>query len=52
MSELLARAVLSFMLTPESVLGLRTPAETRAFAEHYLAPTLHALSSLPRETGA
>jgi AcrR family transcriptional regulator len=48
-SELLARAVLSFTLTPNSVLGLRTPAETRRFAEHYLAPTLQALSELPRE---
>ncbi len=46
-SEMLARAVLSFVLTPESVLGLRTPAEIRRFAEHYLAPTLHALSGLP-----
>jgi AcrR family transcriptional regulator len=47
-SELLARAVLSFVLTPQSALGLRTPAETRRFAEHYLAPTLHALAQLPR----
>ena len=44
-SELLARAVLSFLLTPESVLGLRTQAETRQFAENYLAPTLAALTS-------
>jgi AcrR family transcriptional regulator len=44
-SEMLARAVLSFLLTPESVLGMRTEAETRRFAEHYLAPVLHALSS-------
>jgi AcrR family transcriptional regulator len=43
-SELLARAVLSFVLTPESVLGLRTQAEIRRFAEHYLAPTLEALA--------
>jgi AcrR family transcriptional regulator len=48
-SELLARAMLSFVLTPESVLGLRNPAEIRRFAEHYLAPTLHTLESLPRE---
>lgn len=46
-SELLARAVMSFVLTPESALGLRTRAEIRSFAEHYLAPTLHALSTLP-----
>lgn len=47
-SELLARAVLSFVLTPDSVLGLRTNAEIRAFAEHYLAPTLQAIAALPR----
>ena len=49
-SELLARAVLSFVLTPESVIGLRTPAEIRRFAEHYLAPTLQALTGLPAPT--
>jgi AcrR family transcriptional regulator len=49
-SELLARAVMSFVLTPDSVLGLRTRAEIRRFAEHYLAPTLHALSALPSRT--
>lgn len=47
-AELLARAVLSFLLTPESVLGMRTDAEVRRFAEHYLAPTLRALTELPR----
>lgn len=47
-SELLARAVLSFLLTPDSVLGMRTDAEVRSFAEHYLAPTLRALSELRR----
>jgi AcrR family transcriptional regulator len=47
-SELLARAVMSFVLTPDSVLGLRTQAEIRGFAEHYLAPTLQAIASLPR----
>ncbi len=44
-SELLARAVLSFVLTPDSVLGMRTDAEVRAFAEHYLAPILRTLSA-------
>jgi AcrR family transcriptional regulator len=44
-SELLARAVLSFVVTPESVLGLRTEAEIRRFAEHYLAPTLQAIAA-------
>ena len=42
-SELLARAVLSFLLTPDSVLGMRSDEQVRAFAEHYLAPTLRAL---------
>ena len=46
-SELLARAVLSFLLTPDSVLGMRTDQQVRAFAEHYLAPTLRALTRLP-----
>jgi AcrR family transcriptional regulator len=50
-SELLARSVMSFVLTPDSVLGLRTPAEIRAFAEHYLATTLRALSELPPRAG-
>jgi AcrR family transcriptional regulator len=47
-SELLGRMVLSFVLTPDSVIGLRTEAEIRSFAEHYLAPTLQALTS-PRD---
>jgi AcrR family transcriptional regulator len=49
-SELLARAVLSFLLTPDSVLGMRTDQQVRAFAEHYLAPTLRALVRLPPRT--
>jgi hypothetical protein len=44
-SEMLARAVLSFVLTPESVLGMRTPQEIRRFAEGYLAPVLQALEA-------
>jgi AcrR family transcriptional regulator len=44
-SELLARGVLSFLITPSSTLGMRTPAEIRRFAEHYLAPTLRALEA-------
>ena len=51
-SELLARAVLSFVLTPESVFGMRTPAEARRFAEQYLAPTLKVLEALPEEARA
>jgi AcrR family transcriptional regulator len=48
-SELLARVVISFLLTPESVLGINSDADARRFAEHYLAPTLRTLSALPRE---
>lgn len=51
-SELLARAVLSFLLTPESVLGMRSDEEVRSFAEHYLAPTLRAMVKLPDRTEA
>lgn len=42
-AELLARSVLSFVLTPDSVLGMRTPEEIRRFAEHYLVPVLQAV---------
>ena len=45
-------SVLSFVITPDSVLGLKTSADIRRFAEHYLAPTLHALSELPRTATA
>jgi hypothetical protein len=48
-SELLARTMLSFLLTPESVFGLRNTAEIRRFAEHYLAPTLQTLEGLRPE---
>jgi AcrR family transcriptional regulator len=40
LSELLARLVLSFVLTPDSVMDLTTPAKIRRFAKHYLAPAL------------
>jgi AcrR family transcriptional regulator len=50
-SELLARAVMSFVLTPDSVLGLKTQAEIRRFAEHYLAPTLQSIAALPQPAG-
>jgi AcrR family transcriptional regulator len=50
-SELLARAVLSFLLTPDSVMGMRTDQHVREFAEHYLAPTLRALVRLPSRSG-
>lgn len=42
-AELLARSVLSFVLTPDSVLGMRSPEEIRRFAEHYLVPVLRAV---------
>jgi AcrR family transcriptional regulator len=42
-SELLARAVLSFLLTPDSVLGMEDDGQVRVFAERYLAPTLRAM---------
>lgn len=51
LSEMLARAVLSFVVTPDSVLGLRTGPEIRRFAEHYLAPTLQAISARPKPAG-
>jgi hypothetical protein len=37
--------VLSFVLTPDSVLGMRTDAEVRDFAERYLAPILRTVSA-------
>lgn len=40
LSELLARAVLSFVLTPASVVDLETPEGARDFAQHYLAPVM------------
>ena len=46
LSELLARLVVSFALTPDSVLDLTTPAKTRRFAKHYLSPNLDALKEL------
>jgi AcrR family transcriptional regulator len=52
LSELLARAIISFLLTPDSVLGLQTPAQTRNFAERYLAPILHSLEAAPRRSAA
>jgi AcrR family transcriptional regulator len=43
-SELLARAVLTFVLTPNSVLPMETEPEVRTFAQTYLAPVLQYLS--------
>jgi AcrR family transcriptional regulator len=36
MSEMLARMLLSFLLTPDSVMGMRNAAETRRWAERYV----------------
>jgi AcrR family transcriptional regulator len=44
LSELLARAVNSFVLTPQSVVSLETEAEARRFAQRYLAPVLQLMS--------
>jgi AcrR family transcriptional regulator len=44
LSEMLARFVLSFVLTPQSVVSLETPEEARRFAEGYLAPVLRLMS--------
>lgn len=52
LSELLARAIISFILTPNSVLELQTPAQTRDFAERYLVPILHSLEATPRGSAA
>jgi AcrR family transcriptional regulator len=43
-SEMLARCVLSFLLTPDSVMGLRTQDEMRQFVVHFLVPVLRELS--------
>src|SRR3954452_8672716 len=39
-AELVARLVLSFLLTPESGLALESPAEVRRFARRYVAPLM------------
>ena len=51
LSELLARAVLSFVLTPQSAIALETPAQTRRFARGYLAPVLGLVSGLAGGSG-
>lgn len=45
LSELLARAVLSFLLTPQSAVSLETPEEARRFAQLYLAPVLQTMTN-------
>lgn len=44
LSELFARAILSFVLTPQSVVSLETEAETRRFAQRYFAPVLELMN--------
>jgi len=44
LSELLARAIQSFVLTPQSVVSLETPEEARHFARRYLAPVLQLMA--------
>jgi AcrR family transcriptional regulator len=44
LSELLARSVLSFVLTPESVMGLSDEAGIRRFAERYIRPVIRAFT--------
>ena len=39
--EMLVRLVLSFLLTPESIVPLDTPQAARDFASRHLAPSLH-----------
>jgi AcrR family transcriptional regulator len=43
LSELLARAVISFLLTPQSAVSLETPEEARRFAQRYLVPVLQTM---------
>jgi len=50
LSELFARAILSFVLTPQSAVSLETPEEARRFAQRYLAPVLQ-LMTLETKTG-
>lgn len=50
LSELFARAILSFVLTPQSAVSLETPAEARRFAQRYLAPVLGLMSEFETKT--
>jgi AcrR family transcriptional regulator len=50
LSELFARAVLSFVLTPQSVVSLETEKETRRFAQRYFAPVLELMSEFETKT--
>jgi AcrR family transcriptional regulator len=50
MAELLARLVLSFFLTPETVIPLETPEDAREFARHHLVPVLEGRPVTPSES--
>lgn len=45
--EMLGRLVLSFLLTPETAIRLRTARDARAFARRYLVPALWAAAGEP-----
>lgn len=45
LSELLARTVLSFLLTPASAIETETPDQLRRFARRYLAPVLATMAT-------
>lgn len=47
LAELLVRLVLSFLLTPQSVVDLRTADDARAFARHVLLPIVEAQAKKP-----
>ena len=50
LSELLVRAILSFLLTPQSVVSLETPQDARRFARRYLAPVLGTMADFEAKT--
>lgn len=50
LNELLARTILSFVLTPQSVVSLETPEEARRFAVRYLAPVLKLMAEFEPKT--
>jgi AcrR family transcriptional regulator len=47
LSEILARMILSFVLTPESIVALETEAELRAYAERYIGSIVRAFTAEP-----
>jgi hypothetical protein len=47
LSEILARMIMSFVLTPDSVVALETEAELRAYAERYVGSIVRAFTVTP-----